>query len=178
MSRRRPLLAAFAAAFLLTALEARSAADYFLKIDGIEGESTTKGFEKQIEIQSWSWGVSQATTGNVRAPGKVCPSDMTFGKSVDRATPPLVAGAAGGTVSPTAILIGLRPGGPGAPQPYLMWEMKNVQITSYQTGGSSGGGIAVDNFSLRFESATVTYYAQRADGSSEKVTAKFQGGAC
>ena len=29
--------------------------DAFLKIDGVNGESTRKGFEKQIEIQSFSW---------------------------------------------------------------------------------------------------------------------------
>ena len=34
-----------------------AAVDFFLKIDGIEGESTQKGHEKEIEIQSWSFGV-------------------------------------------------------------------------------------------------------------------------
>jgi type VI secretion system secreted protein Hcp len=30
--------------------------DVFLDIKGVEGESTAKGFEKKIEIYSFSWG--------------------------------------------------------------------------------------------------------------------------
>lgn len=30
------------------------AVDAHLKIDGLEGESATKGFEKQIDVLSWS----------------------------------------------------------------------------------------------------------------------------
>lgn len=172
MPLRRPLLAVLAVASLFTAFEARAASDYLLKIDGIEGESVLKGFEKQIEVLSWSWGVTNTSTGSgsgARA-GKACPSDMSFAKNVDKATPPLIAGAVGGTVSSTAILIGLRPGGGGgAPETYIKYEMKNVMVTSYQTGGSSGGGIAADSFALRFGSATVTYYAQDAKGQVKPV---------
>lgn len=167
MPLRHPWVAALAAASLFTALEARAASDYLLDIKGIEGESVMKGFEKQIEILSWSWGVtnSSRSSGGGGAAGKACPSDMSFAKNVDKATPPLIAGAVGGTVSPTAILIGLRPGGGGgAPQTYIKYEMKNVVITSYQTGGASGGGVAADSFALRFSAATVTYYSQDAKG--------------
>lgn len=170
MPIRRPLAAAVAAAALLAAFDARSASDYLLKYDGIEGESTLKGFEKHIEIASWSWGVSPATTGNgARLVGKACPSDVSLSKAVDKATPPLIAGAVGGSVSPTAILIGLRPGGGGgAPQVYLKIQMKNVMVSSYQTSGSSGGGTAMDAFSVRFQSAKVSYFPQNADGSVGK----------
>jgi type VI secretion system secreted protein Hcp len=174
--RTRSIVAATAAAFAFAALPASAAVDYFLKLDGIDGESTTKGFEKQIEIQSWSWGVSQAATGSARQPGKSCPSDVHFAKFSDKATPPLIGAAMGGTVTPNAILIGLRPpDGSGAPQVYIKYEMKNVMITSFQTGGSSGGGIATDNFSLSFTSAIVTYFTQRSDGSTEPVKATLQG---
>ena len=35
------------------------AVDYFLKIDGIEGESTDKKHAKEIDVDAWSWGESQ-----------------------------------------------------------------------------------------------------------------------
>ena len=170
---------AVAIALAVATLNAAAAADYFLKVDGIEGESVVKGFEKQIEIQSFSWGVAQsAGAGGARA-GKSCPSDVSLSKGVDKATPPLIAGAVGGTVSPTAILIALRPGGSGVPQTYMKIEMKNVLVSSYQTSGASGGGPAQDAFSLRFESMTVSYFPQRADGSADKpVVATFQAGNC
>ena len=164
MYRTRSILAASAAAFAFAAPPAAAATDFLLKIDGVDGESVMKGFEKQIEIESFSWGVTQTSTGagGARA-GKSCPSDMSLSKHVDKATPPLIGRAAGGTVTPTAILIGLRPGGPTAPQVYLKVEMKEVLVSSYQSSGSSGGG-AMDAFSLKFGSATITYYPQADDG--------------
>jgi type VI secretion system secreted protein Hcp len=36
--------------------------DTFLKLDGLDGESTRAGFEKQIEIYSFSFGASNPTT--------------------------------------------------------------------------------------------------------------------
>ena len=35
------------------------AVDYFLKIDGIEGESKDSKHAKEIDLLSWSWGASQ-----------------------------------------------------------------------------------------------------------------------
>lgn len=174
-SFRHVLLAASVA---LASTGAFGASDYLLKIDGIDGESVMKGFEKHIEISSFSWGVAQAASGSSGRAGKTCPSDLSLSKSVDKATPPLISSAVGGNVSPTAILIGLRPGGGGgAPTPYIRFEMKNVTVSSYQTSGASGGGSAQDAFSLRFGSATVTYFQQDDGGRNTPVSsASFQGG--
>jgi type VI secretion system secreted protein Hcp len=168
-----------ATAVSLAALNASAAVDMFLKIDGIEGESVTKGFEKQIQIESFSWGVSQTATaggGGARV-GKACPTDMHLMKTVDKATPPLIGSAVQGTVAPNAILIGLRTGGDGRTEPYLKIEMKNVLVSSYQTSGS-GGSSASDAFSLNFGSMTVTYYVQDAKGQSAAVTTTFQATKC
>ena len=40
-----------------------AAVNYFLKLDGIDGESTDRFHANQIEVLSWSWGESNA--GNV-----------------------------------------------------------------------------------------------------------------
>ena len=42
------------------------AVDYFLKIDGIEGESTDKKHAKEIDVDAWTWGESQ--TGSSERP--------------------------------------------------------------------------------------------------------------
>jgi type VI secretion system secreted protein Hcp len=167
---------AIAAALAFASLNAAAAFDYFLKLDGVEGESALKGFEKQIEVASFSWGVSQsAATGASRA-GKSCASDFSFSKGVDKATPVLIGNAVGGTVSPTAVLIALRPG-TQTPEPYLKIEMKNVLVSSYSTSG--GGGHAHDAFSLRATSMTVTYFPQSADGKGgTPVSTTFQVPTC
>ena len=172
---RRSFLAAATASLLFATLDARAASDFLLKIDGIEGESMMRGFEKQIEIASFSWGVSQAAAGASSRAGKACPSDLALSKVVDKATPPLISNAVGGSVSPAAVLIGLRGTGDSLPEPYIRIEMKNVLVSSYSTSGSSGGGLAFDAFSLRFESAKITYYARDEKGAGAAVTSSVPG---
>ncbi len=66
--------------------------DAFLKIDGIDGESTSQGHEKWIELLSFSWGVSEALAGGGGggvATGRVTPQAFSFMKVVDSASPKL-----------------------------------------------------------------------------------------
>jgi type VI secretion system secreted protein Hcp len=156
-------------------LASAAAVDYFLKIDGIDGESTDARHKGEIEIESWSWGVTQSTSGagGSRA-GKPCTAPMSFSKPVDKATPLLMANAVSGMVIPRAILIG-RKAGEGQ-QDYLKYELKNVMVTSYQTGGSSSS-VPVDQFSLNFASLTVEYKPQDPKGGlGSAVSATIQGG--
>src|ERR1035441_7639883 len=44
-----------------------AAVDYFLKIDGIEGEAQDKTHKNEIQLQSWSWG--ETNTGSMGAGG-------------------------------------------------------------------------------------------------------------
>jgi type VI secretion system secreted protein Hcp len=155
-------------------LAAAAAVDYFLKIDGVDGESTDDKHKGEINIESWSWGVSQTTTAGGARAGKSCASPMSFTKPVDKSSPALAANAVSGMVIPRAILIG-RKAGEGQ-QEYLKYELKNVMVTSYQTGGSSQS-LPTDQFSLNFASATVEYKPQDPKGGlGAPVTATFQGG--
>jgi len=63
--------------------------DYFLKIDGIPGESTDSKHKDEIELMSFSWGVTnaaQVATGSGRA-GRVTFQDFEFSKLFDKASP-------------------------------------------------------------------------------------------
>jgi len=157
--------AALAACVLLTvAPGAIAASDYFLKLDGVPGESTDEGHRGEIEILSWSWGMDQTGTGAAAARGgRTCLTDLALAKGLDKATPAMLASAASGMVIPTAILVGLRPGGERR-QEYLRIELRDVIVTSYQTGGS-GGSVPVDSFSLNFSRISVEYTEQKPDGS-------------
>ena len=37
-------------------------ADYFLKVDGVEGEAPDSKHKNEIDVQSWSWGETQTGT--------------------------------------------------------------------------------------------------------------------
>src|SRR5690349_1660886 len=81
------------AAGLALPCAATAAVDYFLKIDGIEGEATAEGHKGEIAIESWSWGVSQTSSANGSGArtGKPCTAPVTFTKMMDKASPQLMA---------------------------------------------------------------------------------------
>jgi type VI secretion system secreted protein Hcp len=65
-----------------------AAVDYFLKIDGIPGESLDSKHRNEIELLSFSWGATntaQVTSGH--AAGKVTFQDFEFSKLFDKASP-------------------------------------------------------------------------------------------
>lgn len=55
-------LAAALAAFPVSG--AVAASDYYLKLDGVKGETTKGGHSQQIEIQSYSWGSTRSAIGS------------------------------------------------------------------------------------------------------------------
>ena len=68
------------------------AIDMFLKIDGIQGESTDTHHSDEIDILSYTWGESQpgtASSGTGAAAGRVTMQDFHFTMRVNRASPRL-----------------------------------------------------------------------------------------
>ena len=78
----------------------------YLKIDGlpaIEGEATAKGYERQIEVLSWGWGLANPVTvgsGIGLTAGKVSMSELTIMKNADSATPRLIEQGSSGKHAP------------------------------------------------------------------------------
>lgn len=159
------------AAILQTADAA--AVDYFLKIDGIDGESTDERHKNEIEILSWSWGETNTATnaaagrGGGAGAGKVSMQDFHFTTVMSKASPKLFEACATGQHIKEAILTARKAGDAGREsQEYLTIRLTDVLISSYQTGGSNGdGGIPVDSFSLNFSKIEFEYKPQKPDGS-------------
>jgi type VI secretion system secreted protein Hcp len=147
--------------------------DSFLKFDSIEGESTDKGHEKQIEVMSFSWGLSQTGTmafGGGGGAGKVQFNDFNFNSNMSKASPKLFLACATGEHIKWATLSGRRAGGEGN-QDYLILKMTDVMISSYQSSGA-GGNSPTDAVSMAFAKIEFTYKPQNADGSlGQPVTA-------
>jgi type VI secretion system secreted protein Hcp len=142
------------------------AVDYFLKIDGIDGESTKKKHEKEIEVLSWSWGESNSgsmanATGG--GSGKVAMQDFHFSMLSCVATPELFFACASGKHIPRAVLSCRKAG--GEQEDYLKYEFSNVMISSFQTSGSSNSEIPVDSVSFNFAKIELKYKPQNDDGS-------------
>ena len=141
--------------------------DYFLKFDGIKGESADAKHKDEIDVESWSWGETQTLAhggaGGAGA-GKVQMQDFHFVMSLNRASIDLMKACATGQHIKEATL-SARKAGKGQ-QEFLVIKMNDVLISSYQTGGSEGAGeVPTDQVSFNFAKIDVMYKPQKADGS-------------
>ena len=139
-----------------------AAVDYFLKIDGIDGEAKDKTHKNEIQLQSFSWGesnVGSMQAGGGGGQGKVAMQDFHFTMAVNKATPLLFQACATGAHIKSAILTCRKAG--KDQQEFLKWTFTDVFISSYQTGGSDS---PVEQCSFNFTKIQVDYKEQNADG--------------
>lgn len=139
--------------------------DYFLKIDGIPGESTDGKHKGEIEIESFSWGLSNpgpAAHGGGGA-GKAGFQDFSFVTQMTKASPKLFLACASGEHIKQAILTA-RKAGKGQ-QEFLKVTLTDLLVSSYQTESSGGDVVPTDQVSLNFAKIEVAYREQKADGS-------------
>jgi len=149
-----------------------AAADYFLKLEGIEGESTSDGHAKEIQLESWSWGETNAGThgtGGGGGSGKVSMQDFHFVMKVNKASPKLLVHCATGQHIKEATLTCRKAG--KDQQEFLKYKFTDLVISSYQTGGSGHGDVVpTDQISFNFVKIDVTYKPQKADGTLDAGT--------
>lgn len=139
--------------------------DYFLNIDGIPGESTDDTHKAEIDVLSWSWGETNSGThsaGGGGGAGKVSMQDFNFTMHVNSATPKLMLACATGQHIAKATLTCRRAG--TEQQEYLVIEFTDLLVSSYQTGGSQGDVVPVDQISLNFSKMVMDYKPQKKDG--------------
>ncbi len=139
--------------------------DYFLKIEGIEGESADSKHKNEIDIESWAWGETQSGShayGGGGGAGKVSMQDFNFTMRVNKASPKLLLACASGQHIKGALLTCRKAG--KDQQEYMKIKFTDLLISSYQTGGSNGEVIPVDQISLNFAKIEYEYYPQKEDG--------------
>jgi len=140
--------------------------DYFLKIDGIQGESQDSKHKNEIDVSSWSWGETQSgtfATGGGGGAGKVAMKDFNFTMAFNKASPKLMLACATGDHIKTAVLTCRKAG--KEQQEYLKVTLSDLIVSSYQTGGTGGNTIIpVDQISLDFAKVDFEYKEQKPDG--------------
>jgi type VI secretion system secreted protein Hcp len=142
------------------------AADYFIKFDGIKGESKDAKHAEEIEVLSWSWGMTNpgaGGTGGGAGAGKVSMQDFHFTTTFSKASPALMLRCANGAHIANALLSARKAGGKGGGD-YLTFKFSDVVVSSYQTGGTASGEREVDQLSLNFAKVEVDYKEQKSDG--------------
>jgi type VI secretion system secreted protein Hcp len=143
-----------------------AAVDYFLKIDGIDGESADKTHKGEIDLESWSWGETQTggmAFGGGGGSGKVAMQDFHFTMKVNKATPKLIQACASGQHIKEAILTCRKAG--GQQEEFLKYTFNDILLSSYQTGGSGGAEIIpTEQISFNYTKMKCEYKEQKADG--------------
>lgn len=139
------------------------AACYFLKIDGIAGESQDKQHQGEIELESFSWGETHsAVTPGLTAAGKVNIKDLQVTKRMDKASPLLMLAAASGQHFKSAVLTAQKSA--ELPQEYLTITLGDITVSSYQTEAPGADPWPVDQVSFSFSRIEMVYRPQRPDG--------------
>jgi type VI secretion system secreted protein Hcp len=134
------------------------AVQYFLKLDGIEGESKDAQHKGEIDVLSFGWGVTQTLEG-VAGTAKASFQDLHIVKRVDKASPRLFEACASGEHIKDAVLVSRRSG--KRPLEFLRYKLSGVIVSSYQIGASAPGA-PTDQFSLNFRKIEVEHKAGKA----------------
>ena len=140
------------------------AADIFAKLGDIKGESFDDKHKDEIEVMSFSWGVTSQNTPGAPGPaaGKPAFHDLSITHRIDKASPLLLKACATGTVLKEATITH-RKAGKGQ-QEFMIVKMNDVIITGVQHGG---GEETAETVVLRFAKVALEYRPQKADGSMD-----------
>jgi type VI secretion system secreted protein Hcp len=151
-----------------------AASDYFLKIEGVEGESTDDKHKGTIEIDSFSWGVSNAgsmASGGGGGAGKASFQDIHFTMKVSKASPKLMMAVATGEHMKSVELT-LRKAG-STQTDYYTITLSDVLVSSYSTSGESGS-VPTEQVSLNYAKIEFQYIPTNPDGrAGEAVKAGY-----
>ena len=141
--------------------------DYFLKLDGVEGESQDSKHKGEIQLESWSFGESQSGTmafGGGGGAGKVQMQDFHFVMKTNKASPVLFQKCATGEHIKKALLT-CRKAGKEQQEFYKVTFTDNL-VASFQISGSgSADVIPMEQISLNFAKIEIEYKEQKPDGS-------------
>ena len=142
------------------------ASDFLLEIDGIKGESKDKNHKDTIEVDSFSWGISNAGSHASNAgggAGKASFQDIHFTASVGKASANLALSCASGKHIKKAVLFVRKQG--ETQQDYYVVTLEDLLVSSYQSGDSTGGNpVPTDQFSLNFAKIKYEYKPQDKKG--------------
>lgn len=147
---------------------------WFLRLDGIAGESTDERHRGQIELGSWSFGVTNRGStspgsGATAARPDFAALQITAALSV--ASPKVFLAAATGLHISQALLSGVRPG--SAQSDFLTIKLTDVTVTRSQLGAEPDAP-AMDQFALAYARLEVAYLPTTATGAAgTQVTAGF-----
>jgi type VI secretion system secreted protein Hcp len=128
------------------------AGDIFLKLEGIQGESTDSAHADEIELVSWGWDVNQPmgerSTGGSATTGKANHGDLIVTKYYDSSSPDLALKVCTGGTIPEAILTQRQADADG-PIEAIKFSLNDVVISNVSNSGN-GAETPLETVSLNY----------------------------
>ena len=140
--------------------------DLFLKLDGIDGEATDARHRNEIELLSYNWSATQLVlqSGGGGSASKVQMQELNCSLHSCTASPKLLLAVATGKHLKRAILSVQRAG--KTPREFMQWTLGDIRVSTYHTAAEHGSGFPpTDQVSFHFNTITLEYHPQQADGS-------------
>lgn len=134
----------------------------YLKLGDVKGESVDEGHKDWINLLSVSQNISRpmssGVSGSTRHRASANFGDIMCVKEVDASTPKLAELIADGKHIPKVEIHLTTSSGGDKRLPYLVWELKNVRVTSYSVAGATdGGSVPTESLSLNYEEIKQVY---------------------
>ncbi|MFN3985500.1 MAG: Hcp family type VI secretion system effector [Rhodocyclaceae bacterium] len=140
--------------------------DFFVKIQGIQGESKDAKHRGWIDVLSWAYGVSQSASTEVGGGGGVGRahfSALTFIHEVDRSSPNLMQYCAAGKHIDIVELVCCKAG--DGPQEYIHLYLEDCLITRVTPFGKPDSARVLEGVAISFAKIRIETREQRANGS-------------
>ena len=129
----------------------------YMKFGGIEGDVTTQGYEKWIELNSFQYGVGRSVSsgggGRTRESSAPNVSEIVVTKHFDKASAKLYQDSVAGTFD-TKVEIKMNTTTKNKTETFLTFELSDCGVSSYSL--SSGGDAPMESLSLNFIKIMVT----------------------
>jgi type VI secretion system secreted protein Hcp len=138
----------------------------YLKLGDIKGEATDRDHKEWIIIESFSHALHQTdggATGATRRRASATVEDIVVSKSLDKSSPKLAETVANGKILPSAELHFVSHEGDGSSEPYLVYVLTNVLVTSYSVSGGADDR-PTEQVSFNFEKIEMKYVEKDEEG--------------
>ena len=146
--------------------------DAFLKIDGIEGDSSDKSHPGAIVVRSFSWGLTNTGSsggGGGGGAGKAVAQDFHFAMATSKASPELMLACATGKHIRDATLTCRKAGGDSLE--FLKIKLTDVLVSRYDLAGAGESeDTTMDSLMLNFVKIDFLFTVPRT---GETVEAAF-----
>jgi type VI secretion system secreted protein Hcp len=150
------------------------AVDAFLKVSNIQGESQDSAFTNQIEVLSFSWGVTQPAhvSGGGQGAGKATLGDLTVTKRYDKSSPPLFAACVAGTHLSSVVLSLRKAGGSTSAGGYIYLTYTLTDAFVTEVHDSSSSEVVLESVSFAYSKLAIEYFQQQSTGAVGSTGAK------